>query len=59
MLLSGAFTGAVVGSATGSNWVRIQCMNAVTGTLYPPEEIHRAVLEAVESRIMFSASEES
>jgi dTMP kinase len=45
--------------ATESNWVRIQCMNAVTGTLYTPEEIHRAVLEAVESRIMFSASAES
>jgi dTMP kinase len=45
--------------ATASNWVRIQCMNTATGGLYTPEEIHRAVLEAIESRILFSASAES
>src|ERR1700685_3551182 len=37
--------------ATESNWVRIDCTNAVSGVLYSPEEIHRAVLAAVESRI--------
>lgn len=37
--------------ATGSNWVRIDCTDAISGELYSPEEIHRAVLGAVESRI--------
>ncbi len=38
--------------ATEPNWVRIDCTNAESGVLYSPEEIHRAVLEAVESRIL-------
>jgi dTMP kinase len=38
--------------ATGANWVRIECSNAVSGVLCSPEEIHRAVLDAVESRIL-------
>lgn len=37
--------------ATGSNWVRIDCTDAISGDLHSPEEIHRAVLGAVESRI--------
>jgi dTMP kinase len=38
--------------ATESNWVRIECTNTASGVLYPPEEIHRAVLQAVESRVL-------
>ena len=40
--------------ARDNNWVRIDCMNAVTGILNAPEEIHRAVLQAVETRILSS-----
>jgi dTMP kinase len=35
--------------ATEPNWVRIDCTDTVSGVLYPPEDIHRAVLRAVES----------
>jgi len=31
-------------------------MNTVSGVLYSPEEIHRVVLQAVESRILSQAS---
>jgi dTMP kinase len=42
--------------ATEANWARIDCFNAVSGVLYPPEEIRRAVLQAVDSRILSQAS---
>jgi hypothetical protein len=42
--------------ATESNWARIDCINAITGALFSPEEIHRAVLQAVETRILSKAS---
>ena len=38
--------------ATEPNWVRIDCTNLASGILYSPEEIHRAVLNAVESRVI-------
>jgi dTMP kinase len=38
--------------ATGPNWVRVDCTNLASGILYSPEEIHRAVLKAVESRVL-------
>jgi dTMP kinase len=42
--------------ATEPNWVRIECTDSSSGALYSPEEIHRAVLQAVESRILIKAS---
>jgi dTMP kinase len=42
--------------ATEVNWVRIDCTNTVSGVLYSPEEIHSAVLQAVEARILSQAS---
>jgi hypothetical protein len=42
--------------ATEANWERIDCINTVSGQLYSPEEIHRAVLQAVETRILSQAS---
>jgi dTMP kinase len=42
--------------ATEANWARIDCINAITGALFSPEEIHRAVLQAVETRILSQAS---
>jgi dTMP kinase len=42
--------------ATESNWVRIDSTDTVSGALYPPEEIHRAVLRPVEARILSQAS---
>ena len=42
--------------ATEPNWVRIDCINLVSGILYSPEEIHRALLKAVESRVLSQAS---
>jgi dTMP kinase len=42
--------------ATGPNWVRINCSDAVSGVLHSSEEIHRAVLQVVESRILSRAS---
>ncbi len=41
--------------ATEANWVRIDCVNAGSGLLNSPEEIHRSVLKAVESRILSQA----
>jgi dTMP kinase len=38
--------------ATEPKWMRIECINAATGVLKSPEEIHRAVVQAVESRIL-------
>ena len=37
--------------ATGTNWVRIDCIDPVSGGLYSPEEIHRVLLNTVDSRI--------
>jgi dTMP kinase len=42
--------------ATEANWVRIECGNAASGALQSPEEIHRAVLQAVETHILSQAS---
>lgn len=42
--------------ATEANWVRIDCSNAASGALQSPEEIHRAVLQAVETHILSQAS---
>jgi dTMP kinase len=42
--------------ATEPSWVRIDCINAASGILYSPEEIHRSVIQAVESRILSHAS---
>jgi dTMP kinase len=38
--------------ATEPKWVRIDCTNLASGILYSPEEIHQAVLDAVESRVI-------
>ena len=38
--------------ATEPNWVRIDCINLAVGILLSPEEIHRAVLDTVESRVL-------
>ena len=42
--------------ATEPSWTRIDCTDADSGALYPPEKIHRDVLHAVESRILLQAS---
>jgi len=42
--------------ATEANWVRIECSNASSGALHSPEEIHRNVLQAVETRVLSQAS---
>jgi dTMP kinase len=34
------------------NWVRIDCTDPASGALHSPEEIHRALLKAVESRVL-------
>ena len=44
--------------ATEPNWARIDCTNTASGALYSPEEIHRAVLQFVESRILSQAPAE-
>ena len=44
------------GLATGPNWVRIDCSDPASGALHSPEEIHRAVLNAVESRVLPKAA---
>ena len=41
--------------ATEADWARIECINPASGVLSSPEEIHRAVLKAVESRILAPA----
>ena len=38
--------------AAEPNWVTIECFDVATGTLKSREEIHRAVLAAVESRVL-------
>lgn len=42
--------------ATEANWARIDCINTASGVLYSPAEIHRAVLQAVENRVLSQAS---
>jgi|HubBroStandDraft_2_1064218.scaffolds.fasta_scaffold138965_1 dTMP kinase len=42
--------------ATGMNWASIDCINPASGGLFPPEEIHAAVLRAVEMRIIGQVS---
>lgn len=42
--------------ATEANWARIDCINTGSGALRSPEEIHRAVLQEVESRVLSRAS---
>jgi hypothetical protein len=42
--------------ATDANWARIDCYNTEAGVLYSPEEIHLAVLRAVESRGLVPAA---
>jgi hypothetical protein len=42
--------------ATEANWARIDCTDAVSGALNAPEEIHRAVLQAVDTRILSPAA---
>src|ERR1700722_7751761 len=42
--------------ATEVNWARIDCINTTSGVLRPPEEIHRAVLQTVETRILSQAA---
>jgi dTMP kinase len=42
--------------ATERNWVSIDCINVASGALRPPEEIHAAVLETVEARVLRQAS---
>lgn len=37
--------------ATEPNWVTVECFDAAAAQLRPPEEIHRAVLAAVEARL--------
>jgi dTMP kinase len=41
--------------ATEANWARIDCTNPASGVLRSPEEIHRSVLQAVETRILSQA----
>lgn len=42
--------------ATGTNWASIDCINPASGALFSPEEIHGAVLKAVEARILNQVS---
>jgi dTMP kinase len=42
--------------ATEANWARIDCTEAVSGLLHSPEEIHKAVLQAVDTRMQSPAS---
>jgi len=42
--------------ATGPNWVRIDCIDVSSGALHSPEEIHRALFKAVESRVLSQAA---
>jgi dTMP kinase len=42
--------------ATQSNWARIECANAVSGVLDSPEQIHRVLLELVDTRIFSQSS---
>jgi dTMP kinase len=38
--------------AQAPNWVTIECFEPKSGKHRPPEEIHRAVLEAIDSRVL-------
>ena len=38
--------------AAEANWARIDCTDTASGVLHSPEEIHRAVLRTVESRVL-------
>jgi dTMP kinase len=38
--------------ATAPNWVRIDCTDPQSGALLTPEEIHGAILDAVDSRVL-------
>jgi dTMP kinase len=40
--------------STAANWVRIDCADS-SGDILPPDKIHRAVLDAVDSRIVLRA----
>lgn len=40
------------GLATATNWACIDCLNAASGVLQPPTQIHRSVLQVVESRVL-------
>ena len=42
--------------ATGTNWASIDCINPASGALLSPEEIHGAVLKAVDARIIGQVS---
>lgn len=42
--------------ATETNWASIDCINAASGALLSPEEIHRAVLQVVETRVLAQVS---
>jgi hypothetical protein len=42
--------------AMGSNWVTIECFDARAGKLKSVEEIHRAVLGAVDSALRLAVS---
>jgi len=42
--------------ATGPNWVRIDCIDESSGALHSPEEIHRLLFKAVESRVLSQAA---
>lgn len=42
--------------ATGASWVSIDCINPASGALLSPEEIHGAVLKAVETRVIGQVS---
>jgi hypothetical protein len=40
--------------ARASNWVTIESFDAKAGAMRPPEEIHRDVLAAIETRVFAS-----
>jgi thymidylate kinase len=42
--------------ATETNWARIDCFSTVSSVLLSPEEIHGAILQAVETRILSQVS---
>jgi dTMP kinase len=42
--------------ATEANWARIDCTDPVSGGLHSPEEIHRVLLNTVDSRVLSQLS---
>ncbi len=42
--------------ATNPNWARIDCIDLSSGALHSPEEIHRLLFKAVESRVLSQAA---